>query len=130
MRPFPGWIIRREGDEIVVMAPEANPGMMFVHPKRGRLADRLLFALADAVLRSDEGDAGLAPQVPSEGCPPASGGSLPSLGILDERPAAPEGATHWRMIHPTHAVLNKTIDNAALACRLIADGYACEPVAP
>lgn len=50
MRPFPGWIIQRVDDEIVVMAPAADPGMMHVHPKRGRLADRLLYALADALL--------------------------------------------------------------------------------
>lgn len=57
-------------------------------------------------------------------------GSLPSLAILDERPAAPESATHWHMIHPSHAALNKTINNAALACRMVGEGYAAEAVAP
>jgi hypothetical protein len=45
-----GWLIRREGDEISVCAPQATPGMTYVKPGKGRLEARLLYALADALL--------------------------------------------------------------------------------
>lgn len=50
LRTPDGWLIRRDGDEISVMAPDANPGMTHVAQRKGRLEARLLYALADALL--------------------------------------------------------------------------------
>lgn len=50
LRTPDGWIIRRAGDRISVMAPEATPGMTHVGQGKGRLEARLLYALADALL--------------------------------------------------------------------------------
>lgn len=45
-----GWLIRRAGAEISVMAPDANPGMTHVAEGKGRLEARLLYALANTLL--------------------------------------------------------------------------------
>jgi len=51
VRSRDGWLIRREGTEISVMAPDAMPGMTTLPAGKGTLPARLLYALADALLR-------------------------------------------------------------------------------
>lgn len=46
----PGWLIKRDGREIRVTAPEGNPGGITLSGHERSLAGRLLFALADALL--------------------------------------------------------------------------------
>ena len=49
-----GWSLARSGDEILVAAPDADPGSTYVANK-GSLHQRLLFAMADAILgKQDE----------------------------------------------------------------------------
>lgn len=46
-----GWRIERaDRDEIMVMAPECNPGAMTLSPKERALASRLLYSLARDLL--------------------------------------------------------------------------------
>lgn len=47
----PGWVISTSGDEVAVIAPDCNPGGTFVTNK-GRLEQRLLFALGKAIAES------------------------------------------------------------------------------
>lgn len=46
----PGWMIRRQGDEISVCAPDAKPGMKFVSANSKSLQDRLLKANMEFVV--------------------------------------------------------------------------------
>jgi hypothetical protein len=55
-----GWTIERQGDEIMVCAPDANPGGTFLNAQgsavrgNGNLAARVLYALADAMLKAGD----------------------------------------------------------------------------
>lgn len=51
--PLSGWIIARHGDEISVVSPADGPGGGFFK-NTGRLEQRVLFALAEAILARTE----------------------------------------------------------------------------
>lgn len=58
-----GWTIQREGHDVLVSAPGANPGGLHVGD-RGPLANRVLHALALALLNEELGSE--EPQSPTE----------------------------------------------------------------
>lgn len=83
-----GWTITREGGGIKVVSPPHGPGFRFGYPDEGRHAERLLYALADALLSQGQ------PQAPAQ--PDRSLAiQLETLALRLERWAAESVAGGW-----------------------------------